>query len=62
MDREQCGCGCDSDEEHEAFVEDSRRDFLRNPGPPPAHFTGEDVERALTAMNEARRELLKKGE
>lgn len=47
-----CEC-CDSDEEHEEFLREEQRAFLANPGEPPAHFTPEDIERALTAMNRA---------
>ena len=51
-----CGmeCGCDTRAEHDAAMEESMQEFLRNPGPPPAHFSPNDVERALTAMNRAK--------
>lgn len=52
-----CGrdCDCESEEAHDAAVEASLEDFLRDPGPPPAHMSPEGVARARKAMDEARR-------
>ncbi len=51
-----CGreCDCESEEAHDAAMEESQREFLRNPGPPPAHLTGAKLSRTLQAMQEAR--------
>jgi len=43
-------CGCDSEYEHDAAIEESRRDFLRNPGPPPAHWDDETKKRVAAAI------------
>ena len=52
-----CGqdCGCDSRTEHDAAIERSRLDFLRDPGPAPAHFTPEQTARAAKGIAEAQR-------
>jgi len=46
--QQTCGyeCMCDSLEKHEAAVEQSRLDFLRDPGPPPSRFSSDQMERA----------------
>ena len=48
-------CGCDSLREHNAAVEQSRLDFLRDIGEPPSHFTPEQTARAMTGIREAQR-------
>lgn len=52
-----CGyeCGCDSIEEHDAEFERERLEFLRDPGPPPAHMSEDGVARARRGIAEARR-------
>lgn len=47
-------CGCDSEWAHAMAEDESLRDFLRNPGPPPSHFSDEDTARALGAMYRSR--------
>jgi hypothetical protein len=53
-----CGyeCGCESEEVHEAARERSMREFLRDPGPPPASMSPESIERAWEQIVKARRE------
>lgn len=52
-----CGrdCDCESLAAHEAAREEAERDFLRDPGQPPAHFTPEQAERARAGIREAQR-------
>ena len=38
-------CGCDSEYEHDAAIEESRLDFLRNPGPPPSDWSADRTAR-----------------
>lgn len=54
---EGCGyeCGCDSIGEHDATVERSRLEFLRDPGPPPIGWSDERVARASRGIAEAQR-------
>ena len=54
-----CGreCDCESEEAHDAAVDESQRAFLANPGPPPAHFTPEQIERAMRGMKAERARL-----
>lgn len=54
-------CSCDSEYEHMLAVDESRRDFLRSPGPPPAHFTDEEVARAEAGIARDRAALTKAG-
>jgi len=51
-----CGheCDCDSVAAHEENEEESLRDFLRNPGPPPAHWDAETAERVTATVERAR--------
>lgn len=44
-------CGCDSEYEHAMAEDEAMHEFLRNPGPPPTHFTDEQVERARSAID-----------
>lgn len=48
-------CGCDTRGEHEAAVEASRAEFLADPGPAPSWFSDDDKERAMCAIERARR-------
>ena len=48
-----CEC-CDSEEEHEAAVQESMQDFLNDPGPPPAGMSEKSVARARSAIAEER--------
>ncbi len=47
-------CDCESEEAHEAAVDEMERDFLRNPGPPPAHMSREAVARAMASTDKRR--------
>ena len=52
-----CGeeCDCESLATHEEAQAEAEREFLRNPGSPPAHFTAGQTERAWAGITEARR-------
>ena len=52
-----CGqeCDCESEEAHDAAMEEAQREFLRDPGPPPAGMSPESVERAERGMAAARK-------
>lgn len=54
-----CGrdCECDSLAAHEDAQAEAEKDFLRDPGPPPAHMSDDGVARARTAMAERRAQL-----
>ncbi len=54
-----CGreCDCESEEAHDAAVDEMERDFLRDPGPPPAHFTAAQTERAQRGIEAARKRM-----
>lgn len=58
-DKEGCGdeCMCETRTAHEESREESERDFLRDPGQPPAHWTENQKERARLGMEERRRKL-----
>lgn len=47
-------CGCDSEYEHMLAEDEAMQDFLRNPGPPPAHWDAETVERVMATIDRAR--------
>ena len=51
-----CGheCCCDSKKAHAASQEESLREFLRDPGPPPAHWSPEVQELVARAVERAR--------
>ena len=52
-----CEC-CDSDEEHERALELAWRDFLLDPGSPPAHWDEDRARRVIRMVNAARRDML----
>lgn len=52
-DDEACEC-CDSPEQHRAREAESLREFLLDPGPPPAHWDEETRQRVARALERAR--------
>ncbi len=54
-----CGeeCACESLAAHEDSLAEMERDFLRDPGPPPAHMSEASVAKARAGMSERRAAL-----
>lgn len=52
-----CGrdCDCESLAAHDAAQDEAEKDFLRDPGPPPADWSEDRVERARAGIREAQR-------